>query len=145
MLLTDIVVRNLTKPGRYTDDQTKGLHLWVKANGRRYWIRRFSMEGKRHGQCLGAYPEVSLKQAREKAIEVQNLVNKGINPIAQRTRSKMQAAMPAIPKFRDFALEHIETMCPKWRNAKHADQWINTVCSYASPVIGNLLQYLRSA
>jgi hypothetical protein len=37
MLLTDIVVRNLTSPRRYTDDQTKGLHLWVRPDGKKYW------------------------------------------------------------------------------------------------------------
>jgi integrase len=139
MLLTDIVVKNLTKPGRYTDDQTKGLHLWVKSNGRRYWIQRFSIDGQRFGQCLGAYPTVSLRQAREKAIEVRNLVNKGINPIAQRKQSKKLSDTPPIPNFRDFSLEYIETMRPKWRNAKHGDQWVSTVCSYAFPVIGHML------
>jgi integrase len=138
MFLNDFVVKNLTKPGRYTDDQTKGLHLWVKSNGSCYWIERFSIDGKRYGQCLGAYPEVSLKQARAKAIEVRHLINKGINPIEQRKQSKKLSNAPTIPKFRDFALEYIETMRPKWRNAKHGDQWVSTVCSYAFPVVGNL-------
>jgi hypothetical protein len=69
MLLTDIVVRNLTSPRRYTDDQTKGLHLWVRPDGKKYWIQRFTLKGRRYGMGLGAYPDVSLRQARQKAVE----------------------------------------------------------------------------
>jgi len=42
------------------------------------------------------------------------------------------------PKFSTFALEYIETMRPKWRNQKHADQWVSTVRTYAFPVLGEM-------
>jgi integrase len=138
MLLTDIVVRNLTKPGRYTDDQTKGLHLWVKSNGRRYWIVRFTINGKRFGQSLGGYPAVSLRQARAKAVEVRTLVNKGVNPTEERKQSRAETELPTIPKFGEFALAHIETMRPKWRSSKHGDQWVSTLRTYAFPLIEGL-------
>jgi integrase len=138
MLLTEIVIKNLTRPGRYTDDQTKGLHLWVKSNGKRYWIARYTLQGNRHGMSLGAYPEVSLRQARERAIEARNVVNKGHNPMDERKQSRKKTEAPPVVLFRDFALAHIETMRPKWRNAKHADQWVSTVSTYALPIIGQL-------
>jgi integrase len=138
MLLTDIVVRNLTKPGRYTDDQTKGLHLWVKSNGKRYWIFRFTINGKRFGQSLGGYPSVPLRQARAKAVEVRTLVNRGVNPAEERKQSRAETELPATPKFGEFALAHIETMRPKWRSSKHGDQWVSTLRTYAFPVIGDL-------
>jgi hypothetical protein len=56
MHLTDFVVKNLKKPGRYTDDQTKNLHLWIKKVGKKYWIWRFTIDGKRFGMSLGSYP-----------------------------------------------------------------------------------------
>lgn len=138
MLLTEIVVKHLTKPGRYTDDQTKGLHLWVKSNGKRYWIQRYTLAGKRYGLSLGAYPEFSLKQAREKALEARNAVIKGINPVTERKQSRKPKEAASIVRFSDFALAHIEAMRPKWRNTKHGDQWISTVRRYALPVIGDL-------
>ena len=138
MLLTEIVVKHLTKPGRYTDDQTKGLHLWVKFNGKRYWIQRYTLAGKRYGLSLGAYPAVSLKQAREKALEARNAIIKGINPVAERKQSRKPKEETANVRFSDFALTHIEAMRPKWRNTKHGDQWISTVRRYALPVIGDL-------
>jgi hypothetical protein len=69
MLLTDIVVRQLNQAGRYTDDQTKGLHLWIKASNQKYWIFRYTINGNRQNMSLGSYPEISLKQARQKAIK----------------------------------------------------------------------------
>jgi integrase len=139
MLLTEIVARNLTKPGRYTDDQTKGLHLWVKPNGKRYWIHRYTVNRKRHGLSLGAYPETTLRQAREKAIEFRHTLNKGINPLQIRIQTQKLPDAKPVTLFREFALAYIETMRPKWRNAKHGDQWVSTVRTYAFPVVGDLM------
>ena len=138
MQMTDISIKALTTPGRYTDEQTKGLHLWVKNTGRKYWNLRYTCSGSRKGIGLGAYPEVSLKQARIRAIEHRNLINKGVDPIQVKKASNAAAFQPASEKFQDFALNYIATMRPKWRNQKHGDQWVATVTTYAFPVIGAL-------
>ena len=31
-------IKNLKKPGRYTDALAMGLHLWVKDSKKKYWI-----------------------------------------------------------------------------------------------------------
>lgn len=90
MLMTDITLRKLNKPGRFTDDQVKGLHLWVKTSGQRYWIFRFTRDGRRQGMSLGAYPEVGLKQARDRAIAARNSVNQGLNPIEEKKHPQPQ-------------------------------------------------------
>lgn len=139
MLLTDIVVKQLIHAGRYTDDQTKGLHLWVKPNKQRYWIFRYTIDGKRQNMSLGAYPEISLKQARQKAIKARNEVNSGINPISQKKSAREQIkANQDKYIFKDFAIEYISTMRPRWTNPKHAEQWVSTMETYAFPVIGKL-------
>jgi integrase len=138
MTLTDILIQKLSKAGRYTDDKTKGLHLWVKPSLQKYWVFRYTVNGKRQGMGLGVYPEVSLKMAREKAIVARLAVNQGVNPIqAKKQASQLQEASKATT-FRDFALDYIETMKPKWRNEKHAEQWVSTVTTYAFPVIGDM-------
>lgn len=136
MQMTDISIKALTKPGRYTDDQTKGLHLWVKNTGRKYWNLRYTCSGSRKGIGLGAYPEVSLKQARIRAVEQRNLINKGIDPVQVKKAPNAIAVEPTCEKFQDFALNYIATMRPQWRNQKHGDQWVATVTTYAFPVIG---------
>ncbi len=57
-------LENLKTPGRYTDALVKGLHLWVKDNLKKYWIFRFSSDGKQHNISLGAYPKVTIAAAR---------------------------------------------------------------------------------
>ena len=138
MQLTDIVVKKLNQAGRHTDDQTKGLHLWVKDTGQKYWIFRYTQQGKRLALSFGAYPSVGLRQARERAIEARNLINKGTNPTYKKKATKEVEASSPAPRFKEFALNYIEIMRPKWRNQKHGDQWVATVANYAFPVIGSM-------
>ncbi|HRW61644.1 MAG TPA: Arm DNA-binding domain-containing protein, partial [Defluviicoccus sp.] len=57
-----------------------GLYLQVTASGARSWIFRFSSAGKRHEMGLGAYPAVSLKDARVKAAGCRTALAAGRNP-----------------------------------------------------------------
>ena len=137
MLLTDIVIKNLSRAGRYTDDQTKGLHLWVNGTGKKYWIFRYTNQGKRLSLSFGAHGGAGgLRLARTKAIEARNLINNGSDPLQGKKTAKKADEPSATPTFEPFALKHIEAMRPKWRNQKHGDQWVATVANYAFPVIG---------
>lgn len=138
MQMTDISLKRLNKVGRHTDDQTKGLHLWVKPNLQRYWIFRYTINGKREGVSVGAYPEISLKMARQRALEARLKVNQGICPAQAKKTALAPVKETKSPRFSDFALEYIETMRPKWRNQKHADQWVSTVRTYAFPILGEM-------
>ena len=138
MILTDIVLKKLSKEGRYTDGQTKGLHLWVKANQKKYWIFRFTLNNKRQNTSLGCYPEITLKSARQRAIKLRNEINQGDNPISQKKSLKSLSPNSNIPTFGQFSEDYIKVMRPKWSNEKHASQWINSLQTYAFPIIGNM-------
>lgn len=138
MLLNVFVLKNLKEVGRHTDDQTKGLHLWIKANQRKYWIFRFTFQSRRYNISLGGFPEIGLGQARERAVEARNLINKGCNPIDEKKTSKALNLKAKLPIFRDFALDYVETMRPNWRNPKHAEQWVSTIERFAVPYIGQM-------
>jgi hypothetical protein len=45
-------VKNLKQPGRYTDALVKGLHIWVKPSLNKYWIFRYTHQGKQHNISL---------------------------------------------------------------------------------------------
>lgn len=138
MQMTDISLKRLNKVGRHTDDQTKGLHLWVKPSMQMYWIFRYTLNGKREGISLGAYPEIGLKAARQRAIEARHKVNQGICPSLEKKSTSTPIKEVKMPRFADFAMEYIETMRPKWRNQKHGDQWVSTIRTYALPVLGDM-------
>jgi integrase len=138
MQMTDISLKRLSKVGRHTDDQTKGLHLWVKPSMQMYWIFRYTINGRREGISLGAYPEIGLKTARQRAIEARHKVNQGICPLSEKKTARAPIKESRSPKFSEFALSYIETMRPKWRSDKHADQWVSTVQTYAFPFLGDM-------
>ena len=79
---------------------------------------------------LGGTDIVTINQARERALEYRRMAKQGLNP-----RFNIQRE---IPTFEEFAQQvHIERM-PTWKNAKHGQQWINTLRDYAFPKIGRM-------
>jgi integrase len=83
--LTEISVRNAKpteKPYKLRDG--RGLHLLVMPTGRRLWRFRFRHEGRETMLSLGSYPDVGLKQARERLDEARKQVANGVNPASKR-------------------------------------------------------------
>ena len=89
---------------------------------------------------LGAYPEISLADARTLATEARRQKALGNDPIALRepirTQERIEAARSVT--FRDCAKSYIESRKAGWKNAKHAAQWSATLETYAMPVIGDV-------
>lgn len=131
--LTHAFISKPLAPRRYFDT-TRGLHLFVKRSGRKYWVFRYTTFGKRHDLGLGPYPDISLSEAREAAMKARMAIRKGEDPM----RTDQPTVIPTAPLFRDFAEEFISMNEAQWRNPKHVDQWRNTLRDYAYPVIGNL-------
>jgi len=70
MALTDPVVKQaVAKDKRYLISDEKGLYLEIHPNGRKYWVIRYFVDKKERRTSAGTYPEVSLKQARDKNYE----------------------------------------------------------------------------
>lgn len=134
---TDLFVKNIKKPGRYTDPDTKGLNLQVKANLQKYWVLRYVFEFKRYDLALGAYPEILIKEARKRAIDARGQLNHGKNPKKPKKTSEHLPPADTKPTFRNYAHACIEMKRPEWTNAKHGDQWVYTMEEYAFPIIGN--------
>ncbi|MEX3015497.1 tyrosine-type recombinase/integrase [Gymnodinialimonas hymeniacidonis] len=116
-------------PGRHGDG--RGLFLYVKSSGARSWVLRYQVMGKRHDLGLGAYPEVSLAMARDRALQARRMIQEGEDPIAKKRQAKPKT-------FKEAAIELIESKRPGWRNAKHAAQWTSTLEAYAFPSLGRM-------
>ena len=71
-VLTDAFIKNIKHAGRYTDAATSGLNFNVKSNGGGYWVFRYLFGKKRCDLSLGAYPLISLKEARKRAVTARN-------------------------------------------------------------------------
>ncbi len=133
--LTKKLVENLGA-GRHGDGN--GLYLVVDPSGARRWIVRVTVKGQKNKQGaplrtdfgLGGADIVTINQARDRALEYRRMAKQGLNPRFNAQRE--------IPTFAEIAQQvHIDRM-PTWKNAKHGQQWINTLRDYAFPKIGRM-------
>jgi integrase len=136
-----LAVSKLKRPGRYFVGGVAGLVLDVTPTGARAWLLRASVGVKRREMGLGAYPSVPLATAREKAREARELIRQGVDPIERQraAQSALRAAVASALTFEETARAYIKTHESGWRNAKHGQQWRNTLETYAYPKMRGLL------
>jgi len=128
----------ISRRGMYHDGG--GLYLQVSAGGAKSWIFRFMLDGRAREMGLGPVHAIPLAEARKRAAECRRMRIDGIDPIEaqskQRGWKKLEAAKAMT--FDACAAAYIAAHHTSWRNAKHRDQWRNTLTSYAGPVFGSL-------
>lgn len=130
--LSALKIKSLKKRGRYQDGD--GLMLDIKANGKRYWLLRVQVDGRRREFGLGSAQRVSLAEARLKATEARSQYQSGIDPVAAKKAARIGST--GIPTFREASIAVHAEHAPGWRNAKHTAQWLSTLQRYAYPSIG---------
>lgn len=132
---------DFAKPGTHPDGN--GLYLRVKDSGAKSWMFRYQINGVRKTLGLGGLAELPPLAARAKALEYTDMARSGIDPREELDRLEVakaeQEALERAEKttFRMVAKEYIEAHRAGWRNAKHGDQWTNTLASYTYPIIGD--------
>lgn len=136
-----LAVSRLAEPGMHAVGGVSGLYLQVAPGGTRSWILRATVGGRRREMGLGAYPEIPLAQAREKARTARSRIGEGVDPILERQRavSALRAEQARSITFDEAARQFIDARSDEWRNAKHRWQWTNSLEMFASPVIGRML------
>jgi integrase len=136
--LTALAVSRAKQPGMYADGG--GLYLQVTTPEARSWVYRYARDGRTRYMGLGSLNAVSLSEARTRATEARRLTSAGIDPIATRDghRAAERAEAARQITFKHAAESYIKAHKAGWRNAKHGDQWRNTLETYAFPIIGDL-------
>lgn len=130
--LSAAFVKTVKRPGRYGDGRGGfGLSLLVKptTNGRlsKTWSQRLRIHGHPVNIGLGAYPVVTLAEAREKALKNRRTVARGRDP-----RSG------GIPTFAQAVETVIAIHRPSWRSgSRYEAQWRGTLRRYAVPRFGD--------
>ena len=120
-------VRQIKRPGRYGDGRGGyGLSVLVKTttNGRmsKTWSQRYYVNGKPVMIGLGAFPIVSLAEARAKALENRRAVEQGRDPRGHGAVTFEQAAEKVI------ALH-----APNWRDQRREHTWRSSLERFAYP------------
>ncbi len=120
MALTDTKARNAkwsgttTQGDKLTDDG--GLYLFVTPAGGKLWRMAYRFGGKQRVLAIGAYPEVTLSQARDLRDAAKAALSNGIDPSQQKRAQKLHAAAQADNTFAAVAASWYE----QWKVGKAA-------------------------
>jgi integrase len=79
--------------------------------------------------------------ARDAARGFRELIAQGVDPIQQRRANQdaLRASLAKRVTFNDAVARFLADRDGAWSNAKHRQQWENTLRTYASPVMGELV------
>jgi integrase len=95
-----------SKEVEYSDQEISGLRLQINRAGRRFFLFRYQIHGRKRSMKVGPYPEVSIDDARQKVIEWRALLIKGIDPQEQREVER-QASLTFGTFYTDYLHPHI--------------------------------------
>lgn len=103
------------KPLRLFDE--KGLYLEISPSGGKWWRFKYRYGGKEKRLSLGVYPDVSLKEARERRDTARKQLSNGIDPSGHRQASKAAKVEEATDSF--------EAVTREWL-LKFSENWVST-------------------
>ena len=118
MPLTDTATRNAkpgAKPAKLFDE--RGLFLLVTPSGGKWWRFRYKFADKEKLLSLGVYPDVGLKDARQRRDEARKLLAAGIDPGENRKAQKATK--------QDRAANSFEVVAREWF-AKYSSNWVDS-------------------
>ncbi|PCE27099.1 integrase [Paraburkholderia acidicola] len=136
--LSTTQINKLARAGLHGDGG--GLYLQITKGGVKSWLFRYMKNGQARGMGLGPLHTVSLAEARVSALAARKQLLDGIDPLdaKEQRRASTNAAAAKIKTFDECAEAYIEAHRSGWKNAKHGDQWVSTLDTYASPHFGSL-------
>jgi len=146
--LTELSIRNakaMGKPTRLSDE--RGLYLEISTKGGKWWRLRYSFKNKPCLISLGTYPDVSLKEARQRRDIARRMIANGVNPSEARKEQKAESVAQIIEQsttFESVARDWHEKQIKVW-SAGHADRIIGRMENHLFPIIGSTpLTHLRA-
>jgi integrase len=136
-MLTRVQVENAkAKEKAYRLFDGRGLYLEVSPSGGRYWRLKYRFAGKEKRISLGVYPEVGIKEARDRCDEARRKVAARIDPSEQRKAEKLITVQKAANTFEAIAREWFALHSPRWV-ASHSDKLIRRLENYIFPWLGS--------
>ncbi|CAK7054647.1 MAG: Prophage integrase IntS [Desulfovibrio sp.] len=134
MSLTDTAIRAAKATGKYQKlHDANGLYLHVAPVGSKTWRLKYRFGGKEKTLTLEPYPQMSLKEAREKRDEAKKQIANGIDPSALKRQVKGSYANAVTLEF--VAREWHGKQTPTW-SARHADDVIERLEKNIFPFLG---------
>ena len=108
--LTEISIRKaqiLEKQYKIYDGD--GMFLLIHPNGSKYWRMKYTFDGKSKLASFGVWPDVSLKEARERRYEAKQKIKMGINPVEEKRKNKQLQQKQSIDKLKNESVQAKES------------------------------------
>lgn len=122
-------------PGKHADGG--GLWFYKRQDGGAQWVLRYTLFSRRHEMGLGAFPDVSLKEARQEAENWRAVVRTGKDAIKERERQR-QDAERNMHLLRDIALDAFESRKAELKGDGKAGRWFSPLELHVLPKLGNM-------
>lgn len=128
-MLSEVAVRQAKpKDKDYKLSDSEGLYLYVTKTGKRSWRLKYRFAGKERRLVFGAYPEVSLKEAREKKVEARKLLGEGRDPGIEAKKEAIGRSRAAANTFEVMARSWFALQEDRWTPGRRArcrptDRW----------------------
>ncbi|RDB07827.1 tyrosine-type recombinase/integrase [Runella aurantiaca] len=106
------------KPYKMADGE--GLYLEVTPSGTKYWRLKYRLHGREKRISIGAYPTVSIADARKAKDELKKEISTGTDPVLKRLQAAQTNALSQQLDFKSMAMEWYWKQVPLWK-PKHAD------------------------
>ena len=107
--LSDIKVRTAKpKAAPYKLPDGDGMYLLIQPNGSKLWRMDYRLNGKRGTASFGAYPQVTLAEARDKRLEGRRLIADGVAPAQHKLAAKQAVLAISANTFESVAWEWFE-------------------------------------
>lgn len=136
MPLTDTAIRNAkpeAKVRKLADE--KGMYLEISPAGGKWWRLKYRIGGKEKRISLGVYPDIGLKDARDRRDEARKLIAQGVDPSENRKAAKAATVERATNSFEVVAREWYAKFAPGW-NASHGTRIIRRLERDIFPWLG---------
>ncbi len=121
--------------GKFADGG--GLWLVKRENGGAQWVLRVTVHGRRREMGLGAYPAVSLADARREADKARALVRDDVDPIKAREKARRDAERN-LHTLADIAADAFESRKAELKDDGVAGRWLSPLSIHVLPKLGRV-------
>lgn len=125
------------KRAKYVDKEIKlydgnNLYVVIHKNGSKYFRFDYKFNNKRTTLGIGVYPAISVKEVREEAVKIRELLKQNIDP---KNRNKKEVAAVIIT-FSKIYFDWLEITKTKWTSESTLKKCLNAFNNNVLPFIG---------
>ena len=137
MPLNDIKCKSIKPKDKiFKVSDEKGLYLEVNPSGSKYWRFKYRFDGKEKRLAFGVYPELSLKEAREKTDEARKKIKDGTDPSQEKKLTKLTRLINTENSFENVAREWHEKQKERY-TTKHHKTVLGRLKNDVFPLLGS--------